>query len=407
MSDCTCSTAVDAADAHGEPFKDDGPRWAAVVSLSLGVFALVTAEFLPASLLTPMAMDLGVSDGAAGQAVTATAVVAAIAGPTVVIVTGRIDRRLVVWALSLLLVFSNLVAASATSFTTLLLARMALGVALGGFWSLAAALALRLVPPALLPRAMSIVLTGVSVATVCAAPLGAYLGDLWGWRPTFAAAAGLGVLALLAQLLTMPSLPPAAAPGFAGFLAVLRRPAAMLGLITVLLVVSGHFGGFTYVRPFLEQVPRFGGGTISIALLAFGTSGFFGNLAGGAIAERSPRLAVCCGALLIAVAAAALFLMGASAAAALTATAVWGLAFGAFPVAISTWNTRAATDYAESAGALLLVAFQVAIAIGAVLGGVLVDTTGPAGVIAYASLASALGGILILTLGSATRRAIA
>lgn len=403
MSDCTCSATIEAADPHINPLAAGEPNWGAVVSLSLGVFALVTAEFLPASLLTPMATDLGVSDGAAGQAVTATAVVAAIAGPAVVIATGRIDRRLVVWALTLLLIVSNLVAASATSFTTLLLARMALGVALGGFWSLAAALALRLVPPALLPRAMSIVFTGVSVATVCAAPLGAFLGDLWGWRPTFAAAAGLGVMALLMQLLTMPSLRPTSAPGFASFLVVLRRPAAMLGLLTVLLVVSGHFGGFTYVRPFLEQVPRFDVGTISLALLAFGIGGFFGNLAGGAVAERSPRLAVCGGALLIAAATAALFLLGESTSVALTATAVWGFAFGAFPVAISTWNTQAAADLAESAGALLLVAFQVAIAVGAVLGGVLVDTAGPTGVIAYASLASILGCVLILTVGSAVR----
>ncbi|MFX7845014.1 MFS transporter, partial [Acinetobacter baumannii] len=84
--------------------------WAAVVSLALGVFGLVTAEFLPASLLTPIAGDLGISDGTAGQTVTATALVAAVAGPAIVIGTGGIDRRMVVWGLTLLLVLSNILA---------------------------------------------------------------------------------------------------------------------------------------------------------------------------------------------------------------------------------------------------------------------------------------------------------
>nr|WP_246191401.1 MFS transporter [Aureimonas leprariae] len=351
-----------------------------------------------------MALDLGVSDGAAGQAVTATAVVAAIAGPAVVIGTGRIDRRFVVWALSALLVASNLVAALSTNVAMLLVARMGLGIALGGFWSLAAALALRLVPAPLLPRAMALIFTGVSIATVCAAPLGAYLSSLWGWRLTFAAAAGCGVLALLAQLLSMPKLPPAAAPGLGSFAAVLKRPTILLGLVTVLLVVSAHFAGFTYMRPFLERVSRLDVAGLSLALLAFGVGGFFGNIAGGALSERSGSLAVGIASLLIAVAAAALFVAGASEALAYAATAAWGFAFGAFPVSISAWNTKAAADHAESAGALLLVAFQIAIAAGAVIGGVLVDAAGPSTVIGYAAIAAAAGSMLILGLAPIVRR---
>ena len=158
------------------------PAWAAIVSLSLGVFGLVTAEFLPASLLTPLATDLGITEGAAGQAVTATAIVGAIAAPTMAIITKRLDRRIVMWALTALLVLSNILAASASGLPTLLLARVLLGVSLGGFWSMAAAMAMRLVPMRLMPRAMSIILTGVSIATVCAAPAGAYVGEIWGWR---------------------------------------------------------------------------------------------------------------------------------------------------------------------------------------------------------------------------------
>jgi len=398
MSDlaCTCDEPAVAAVPERQL-----SAWPAVVSLSLGVFGLVTAEFLPASLLTRLAHDLGVSDGAAGQAVTATALVAALAGPAVVIGTGRVDRRYVVWGLSLLLILSNLMAAAATSLPVLLLARMVLGVALGGFWSLAAALALRLVPPALMPRAMAIIFTGVSLATVCAAPVGAYLGEAWGWRPTFVLAAGLGALALLVQAMTMPALPPMAAPSLSTMLAVLRRPSVRVGFLVVLLVVSGHFAGFTYIRPFLEDVPRLSIESISAVLLAFGVGGFFGNLVGGALTERSARLAVAFAALLLGAAALVLGAYGFFPPVAAVATALWGFGFGAFPVGIQTWTTRAAADHAESAGALLLTTFQIGIAAGAVLGGLLVDGFGAPGAIFYCGGAVLLGGAAMLWLGRA------
>ncbi|TIR85416.1 MAG: MFS transporter, partial [Mesorhizobium sp.] len=260
------------------------PVWGAVVSLALGVFGLVTAEFLPASLLTRLAQDLGVSEGAAGQAVTATAVVGAIAAPTMAIVTKRLDRRLVMWLLTLLLIVSNLLAAFASSLTMLLLARVVLGVALGGFWSMSAAMAMRLVPMRLMPRAMSIILTGVSVATVTAAPVGAYVGDIWGWRTAFMIAAVVGALTLLVQLATIPSLPPTAVASFRTLIEVLKRRTIRIALLVVLLVASGQFAGFTYVRPFLETVPVMPIETISLVLLAYGIGGFFGNFAGAFLA---------------------------------------------------------------------------------------------------------------------------
>ena len=153
-------------------------HWSAITSLTLGVFGLVTAEFLPASLLTAMAADLGVSAGAAGQTVTATALVGAVAAPSIPLLTRRFDRRLVMVALTLLLILSNAMAVTASSLGILLAARVILGVALGGFWSMAAALAMRLVPEHLFARAMSVILAGVSVATVCAAPIGAWMNEV-------------------------------------------------------------------------------------------------------------------------------------------------------------------------------------------------------------------------------------
>lgn len=398
MSDTATTVAELEAPANSDERTE--PLWAAVVSLSLGVFGLVTAEFLPASLLTRMASDLNITDGAAGQTVTATAVVGAIAGLTLAILTRNIDRRLVLWTLTLLLVLSSLLAATATGLTTLLVARVLLGIGLGGFWSMAGALTMRLVPARLVPRAMSIVLTGVSVATVTAAPVGAYIGDLWGWRAAFALSAVVGVVALTVQMLTMPKLPPVAASSFRTLFELLRRPALRVGLTALLLVISGHFAGFTYVRPYLEQIPALQIEAISLVLLAYGVGGFFGNLAGGFVAERSIKAAVSLGALAIAVMALLMVFFGSSGILAGSAIAVWGFFFGFLPVGFQTWTLRAAPDQAEAAGGLLVAAFQIAITAGAVFGGLLVDGFGPLGAVTYAGLAAVLGAALVFTLGN-------
>ncbi|RWO23150.1 MAG: MFS transporter [Mesorhizobium sp.] len=394
--------ATGVIDAVLDPAETDEraePAWGAVVSLALGVFGLVTAEFLPASLLTPLAQDLGVTEGTAGQAVTATAVVGAIAAPTMAIVTKRLDRRLVMWGLTVLLILSNLLAAFASSLPVLLIARIMLGISLGGFWSMSAAMAMRLVPMRLMPRAMSIILTGVSVATVCAAPVGAYVGDIWGWRTAFMIAAVVGALALLVQIATLPKLPPAGVASFRTLLEVIKRPMIRVALLVVLLVASGHFAGFTYVRPFLEKVPALDIETISLVLLAYGIGGFFGNFAGGFMAERSLKTAVGLAPLLIAVAALLLLTIGASPAVAAIAVAAWGFAFGAVPVGLQTWLVRAAPDQAESAGGLMVATFQVAIALGAVFGGLLVDNAGVASAFAYCGIATLLAALAAFLLG--------
>ena len=399
MTDKSCIGDDTLACPASQTDDERSAAWYAVLSLSVGVFALVTAEFLPASLLTPIASDLHISDGTAGQAVTATALVAAVAGPAVVLGTGRIDRRNVVWGLTLLLVLSNLLAAVASNIWVLIAARVVLGIALGGVWSLAAALVLKLVPTRLLSRAMMLIFTGVSAATVCAPALGSYLGALWGWRTTFLAAAGIGVLALISQLISLPRLRPEIGAGFSTFGVLLRRPGIRIGLITVMFAISGHFAGFTYVRPFLEQVPHFDVRMISLVLLAFGAGGFFGNIAGGIVAGRSARMAVALSSLLLAAMAFALLADGKSAAVAFIATAGWGFAFGAFPVAVQTWNALSAPDHAETAGALLLTTFQIAIALGAVVGGLLVDNFGAPGAITYSGLAVLVGGLAMLLFG--------
>lgn len=354
--------------------------WPAVCSLMLGVFGLVTAEFLPAALLTPIARALDVSESIAGQAVTATAVIAFFSGLLAAIVTRGLDRRHVLLGFSALLIASNLLVAVAPSLVLLLLARVLLGIALGGFWSMATAVAIRLVPPDLVARALSMVFSGVSVAMIVAVPLGSYIGGLYGWRVVFLLAAALGAVTLAVQIAALPRLPMLGDAGVGTLVRVLRRPGISLGMTCVVLVFGGHCGMFTYVRPFLETIAHADIGGIALALMVFGFANFAGTLLAGAMLERSVRLTLALMPILIAIAGLGLVVLQGEPLVRTALVASWGLAFGTIPVAWSTWLARAVPDETESGGGLIVAAVQVAIAVGAAGGGAVYAFAGIAGV---------------------------
>ncbi|WP_255991622.1 MFS transporter [Chitinolyticbacter albus] len=209
----------------------------------------------------------------------------------------------------------------------------------------------------------------------------------------------------LALRFTLPVLPPRDNPNLRVLAELLTRPGVRIALLAVLLVISGHFAGFTYIRPLMENVTHLSVGTISAILLGYGIGGFFGNFAGGWIAERSDRQAIVVGGSLIAVLAASLLLAGSSMVVTAVAVVLWGFTFGAFPVGFQTWIVRAAPDQAEGAGGLLVAAFQIAIARGAIGGGLLVDRIGALGGPAFAVATLTLGTLLTLRYGPRPARA--
>lgn len=395
MTDCVCNAVSDRHSGIGADVEPATPAWMAVFSLAMGVFGLLTAEYLPASLLTLMATDLGVSESLAGQAVTVTAVVALFAGLLVPGLTRSIDRRWVLLGFSTLMVASNLLVAVSSSFAVLLLMRILLGIALGGFWSMAAAVAMRLVPSALLPRALSIIFSGIAIGTVVAVPLGSYLGGLYGWRSAFFAAAAVGMVTLAFQSFTLPRLAPRRPARLRTVFEVLQRPGIAIGMFGCVLVHSGHFAMFTYVRPFLEGTTGIGSQGLSLMLLGFGVANFVGTLLAGRLLERHPLATLVLMPALVGVAALALVLLPASVPGQAALLAIWGLAFGGVPVAWSNWVASAVPDQAESAGGMVVASVQSAIATGAAAGGAMFSLGGSAGVFVAAAVLMLLAALLI------------
>ena len=395
MNDCICNAVPERDPGVGLDVEPATPAWMAVFSLAMGVFGLLTAEYLPASLLTLMATDLGVSEALAGQAVTVTAVVALFAGLLVPGLTRSIDRRWVLLGFSTLMVASNLLVAVSSSFAVLLLMRILLGIALGGFWSMAAAVAMRLVPSALLPRALSIIFSGIAIGTVVAVPLGSYLGGLYGWRSAFFAAAAVGMVTLAFQSFTLPRLAPRRPARLRTVLEVLQRPGIAMGMFGCVLVHSGHFAMFTYVRPFLEGTTGIGAQGLSLMLLGFGVANFVGTLLAGRLLEHHPLATLVLMPALVGVAALALVLLPASLPGQAILLAIWGLAFGGVPVAWSNWVAGAVPDQAESAGGMVVASVQSAIATGAAAGGAVFSFGGSAGVFIAAAVLMLLAALLI------------
>ncbi|MFC4111415.1 MFS transporter [Nonomuraea zeae] len=348
-------------------------RWPAVLSVAVGTFTIVTSEMLPVGLLTSIASDLGVSDGTAGLMMTAPGLVAAVAAPVLAITTRRLDRRATLLGLMALLAVANLAGAFAPNHPVMLAARLLTGVSIGGFWAFAAGLGVRLVPERSVGRATSIILAGVSVASVLGVPAATLVSSFAGWRTAFAAM-GVLALALLALLaVTLPPLPgDGAAPGSESAPARGERPAWLSGPLTVILVltvlvVAGHFAAYTYVRPFLEQVSDAGPGLVSTALLLYGAAGVAGNFAAGARAGVNPKPVLIVLTVLMALSTAALPLVGLP----LVMLVVWGLGYGGVGVTLQLWIMRAGGG--EMGTALFVSAFNVSIALGAFAGGRVVD----------------------------------
>lgn len=395
MNDRAYDTAPNATPGTAGDAEPTTPAWMAVFSLAMGVFGLLTAEYLPASLLTPMAKDLGVSEALAGQAVTVTAVVALFAGLLVPGFTRALDRRTVLLGFSVLMIASNLLVALSSSMWVLMIMRVLLGVALGGFWCMAAAVAMRLVPASLLPRALSIIFSGIAVGTVVAVPLGSYLGGLYGWRSAFIAAAAVGGITLLFQWFTLPHMAPRSPARLRTVIDVLMRPGIAIGMFGCVLAHTGHFALFTYIRPFLESTTGVGTDGLALMLLGFGVANFVGTMLTGWLMAKSLRVTLALMPALVGLAALALVFGPVSVPGQALLVAFWGLAFGGVPVAWSNWVARSVPDQAESAGGMVVASVQSSIAAGAAAGGAMFSFSGIAGVFIAGGVVMLLAALLI------------
>ncbi|MEO9339824.1 MFS transporter [Mesorhizobium sp. SB112] len=347
--------------------------WGAVLSMALCVAMLIASEFMPVSLLTPMAEGLHATEGQTGQAISISGLFAIAASLLITTAAGRVNRKTVLISMTALMLVSLVLVAAAPSFTILMVGRALLGICIGSFWALATAVIMQLVPKADVPRALSIMYGGQAIAAAFAAPIGSYLGGMFGWREVFWALVPIVAINLVWHLVALPSLPARQRQDFRSMFGLLKRPYFLLGLIASMLSWGSAFTMFTYLRPYLEQITHADVTTLSILLLVLGCGGFVGTWAAGrVVGDRIAPLLKLPAMLMGACTLALLFLSG-SVIVTGAFLAIWGAMNTAMSVIWMTWMSQNADDAPEAAGSLMVAAIQTSILLGAVVGGLLLD----------------------------------
>ena len=350
--------------------------WGAVFAMSLAAFVLVASEFMPVSLLTLIAADLHVTEGQAGQGISASGLFALFTSLLIASVAARVDRKPLLLSLTLLMILSGTVVVFAPNYRVFMTGRALIGVAIGGFWSLSAATAMRLVPDDQITRAMATVNGGNALATVIAAPLGSFLGALIGWRGAFLCVIPVAIVACVWLLLSLPPMKSQSGSGTGNVFKLMKRTPVALGMVAVSVFFMGQFMLFTYLRPFLETVTHVSVSMLSLMLLVLGIAGLAGTFLIEAFLKNGLHRTLIVIPILMAVIALALVSFGSSAATTTVLLGLWGLVATAAPVGWWTWLARTLPDAAEAGGGLMVAIIQLAIASGATVGGLVFDLSG-------------------------------
>ena len=350
--------------------------WGAVFSMTLCVFVLIASEFMPVSLLTPIASGLSISEGQAGQAISISGVFAVLTSLFIATVTRRLDRRIVVLGLTALLTISGLIVTFAPTYSVLMIGRALLGISIGGFWSMSTAIVMRLVSGSQVPTALALLNAGNAIAATISAPVGSLLGAYIGWRGAFFLVVPVSLLAILWQFISLPMLPARTSKSSPNVFRLLQRPPVIAGMMAILLLFMGQFALFTYLRPFLEQVTHLKIEALSTFLLVMGLAGAGGTwLIGRLLRQRLFSILVV---IPLAMAGLALFLIafGDREIPVFAALVGWGFFGTAAPVGWGTWLSQYLADDAEAGGGLQVAVIQLAITAGASIGGLLFDAVG-------------------------------
>lgn len=375
--------------------QEQTPRWCAVVAVMTGIFLLVTAEQLPIGLLSQVSSSMGVTPGMTGLMVTVPGVVAAFSAPLLPVAVGRLDRRIMLTVLMIVMVVGSLLSAFASSFGQLLAARVLVGLSIGGFWAVAGGIAPRLVPEAQVPKAMTMIFGGVAAASVLGVPLGTLLGDYSNWRVAFGALGGFSLLTAIALWCWLPPLPPREPVRLRVLAQQFSNRGVRVAVLTTGFVVVGHFAAYTFISPILQEISGISQRHVGSLLLFYGAAGIMGNIAAGMFAGRHPYRAVLVIPSLLFIVVAAFPLLGGQPSSGVMLLMVWGAVFGSVSVSIQTWIIRTAPN-TEAATALMAFTFNMSIGLGAMFGGQIVDGTSLPVAMWMASGLFLVGALLVL-----------
>lgn len=353
----------------------------ALLALAISAFAIGTTEFISVGLLPLISRDLQIPVTTAGLTVTLYALGVTIGAPVLTSLSSRVPRKMLLFWIMIFFIAGNSIAAGATSIGVLLVGRVVSAFAHGVFMSIGSTIAADLVPEDRRASAISLMFTGLTVATVTGVPLGTYLGQQLGWRIAFVAIVVVGIIALIANLILVPAtLRKGVKTTFGDQLKLVKNARLLLLFSITTLGYGGTFVVFTYLSPLLTDIAGFSASTVAIILVVYGIAIAIGNVMGGKLANKNPLAALFS---MFVIQAIVLFIMFATvpfkAAGLITIFFMGIMAFMNVPglqVYVVILAERFVPSAKDVASAINIAAFNAGIAIGAYLGGVITDSIG-------------------------------
>ncbi|MDG2520985.1 MFS transporter [Caulobacter segnis] len=369
----------------------------ALFALTAGAFGIGVTEFVIMGLLLQVSADLGVSISQAGLLISGYAFGVFLGAPLLTIATRRMPRKAVLIALMIIFTLGNIACAVAPSYGLLMAARILTSLAHGTFFGVGAVVATSLVPPERKASAISIMFTGLTIATLMGVPFGAWLGLQFGWRSTFWAVAAIGLVAAVVLAVFVPADKEKPQPGpLKEEFAVLARPQVLLGLLMTVMGFAGVFAVFTYIQPILTRITGFSEAAVSPILLVFGGGLAVGNLLGGRWADKRLMQALMGTLALLAVMLVALTFAFQAKIPAVLFTGLFGIAAFATVAPLQLRVLEQAGGAGQSlASSLNIGAFNLGNAFGAWLGGTVIDHGPGLGAVTWVSALVPLAGLLV------------
>nr|WP_296065592.1 MFS transporter [uncultured Actinoplanes sp.] len=348
--------------------------WTVLAALMLSAFMYVTTETLPIGLLPQIAGDLGISQSAVGLLVTAYGLVVVLSTIPLTKVTARWPRRRLLAVLLVVSVLANVLSALAASYLLLLVARVVVALSQAVFWAVVTPAAAALFRPSMRPRAVALLYVGSSSATLVGVPAGTWLGQLGGWRVPFVALSVLGVAVLVVLLALMPNLAVGESDTDHGTAPDAGRYRVLV--VFTALMVTGAFTTFTYVTPFLTDVSGLSSAAVGPVLLVRGLAGLAGVVLAGLFAGDRGWAALVVVTVGQALALGAQYAFGATELAAIVAVSAAAMALSGMVAVLGARVLQVAPGSTDMASAGTSTAFNVGITGGALIGSLLLTTTG-------------------------------